>query len=94
MRKIATKHLKYLRGLKLQMSASREKQIRQEQASSGWVDPKVVREQEQCKKEKRSNILYGTIAVLFLGSLFAYYCMFGAIAVEFIAAVYYTFQLN
>lgn len=35
-----------------------------------------------------------TIAVLFLGSLFAYYCMFGAIAVEFIAAVYYTFQLN
>ena len=48
------------------MSASREKQIRQEQASSGWVDPKVVREQEQRKKEKRSNILYGTIAVLFL----------------------------
>lgn len=35
-----------------------------------------------------------TVAVLFLGSLFAYYCMFGAIAVEFIAAVYYTFQLN
>lgn len=35
-----------------------------------------------------------TIVVLFLGSLFAYYCMFGAIAVEFIAAVYYTFQLN
>lgn len=35
-----------------------------------------------------------TIAVLFLGSLFSYYCMFGAIAVEFIAAIYYTFQLN
>ncbi len=34
------------------------------------------------------------IAVLLLGSLFAYYCMFAAIAVEFIAAVYYTFQLN
>ena len=26
--------------------------------------------------------------------LFAYYCMFAAIAVEFVAAVYYTFQLN
>ncbi len=35
-----------------------------------------------------------TVAVLFLGGLFAYYCMFAAIAVEFIAAVYYTFQLN
>lgn len=35
-----------------------------------------------------------TVAVLILGSLFAYYCMFAAIAVEFIAAVYYTFQLN
>lgn len=34
------------------------------------------------------------IAVLLLGGLFAYYCMFAAIAVEFIAAVYYTFQLN
>lgn len=33
-------------------------------------------------------------AALLLGSLFAYYCMFAAIAVEFIAAVYYTFQLN
>lgn len=35
-----------------------------------------------------------TVAVVILGSLFAYYCMFAAIAVEFIAAVYYTFQLN
>lgn len=34
------------------------------------------------------------IAIPFLGGLFAYYCMFAAIAVEFIAAVYYTFQLN
>lgn len=33
-------------------------------------------------------------AALLLGSLFAYYSMFAAIAVEFIAAVYYTFQLN
>ena len=33
-------------------------------------------------------------ASLLLGSLFSYYCMFAAVAVEFIAAVYYTFQLN
>ncbi len=35
-----------------------------------------------------------TAMIPFLGGLFAYYCMFAAIAVEFIAAVYYTFQLN
>lgn len=34
------------------------------------------------------------IAVLFLGSEFAYYCMFAAIIAEFIAAVYYTVQLR
>jgi len=34
------------------------------------------------------------IAIPLLGGLFAYYCMFAAIAVEFIAAVYYTFQLS
>lgn len=33
-------------------------------------------------------------AALLLGDLFCFYCMFAAIAVEFIAAVYYTFQLN
>lgn len=33
-------------------------------------------------------------ASFLLGGLFAFYCMFAAIAVEFIAAVYYTFQLN
>ena len=33
-------------------------------------------------------------AALLLGSLFSYYCMFAAVAAEFIAAVYYTFQLN
>lgn len=43
-----------------------------------------------------ANILWlvCAIAIPFLGGLFAYYCMFAAIAVEFIAAVYYTFQLN
>ena len=34
------------------------------------------------------------LVALLLGGLVAYYCMFAAIAVEFIAAVYYTFQLN
>ena len=34
------------------------------------------------------------VAVLFLGALFSYYCMFAAIIVEFIAAVYYTVQLR
>lgn len=35
-----------------------------------------------------------SICIPFLGGTFAYYCMFAAIAVEFIAAVYYTFQLS
>ena len=35
-----------------------------------------------------------TICIPIFGGLFAYYCMFAAIAVEFIAAVYYTFQLT
>ena len=48
------------------MSASREKQTRQEQASSGWIDPKTVREAQQRKQERRSNILYGVIAVVFV----------------------------
>lgn len=47
------------------MSASREKQNRQEQASSGWIDPKTAREAEQRKQEKRSSILYGVIGVIF-----------------------------
>lgn len=47
------------------MSASREKQTRQEQASAGWIDPKTAREAEQRKQEKRSNILYGVIGVVF-----------------------------
>ena len=48
------------------MSASREKQNRQEQVSSGWVDPKTAREAQQRKQEKRSNRLYGVIAVVFV----------------------------
>ena len=46
------------------MSASREKQLRQEQI--GQPDPKTAREAQQRKQEKRSNILYGTIAVVFV----------------------------
>lgn len=48
------------------MSASREKKTRQDQVSSGWVDPKTAREAKQRKEEKRSNLLYGTIFVVFL----------------------------
>ena len=48
------------------MSASREKKTRQDQTSSGWVDPKTAREAKQRKEEKRSNLLYGTIFVVFL----------------------------
>lgn len=48
------------------MSASREKQNRQEQNSSGWVDPKTAREAQQRKQEKRSSFVYGAIAVVFV----------------------------
>ena len=48
------------------MSASREKKNRQDQVNSGWVDPKTAREAKQRKEEKRSNLLYGTIFVVFL----------------------------
>ena len=47
----------YLRGLKQQMSASREKKSRQQLAGTDYVDPKVTREQEQRQAEKRSNRL-------------------------------------
>ena len=48
------------------MSASREKKSRQEQAGSGWNDPKTAREAKERKEERRTNILYGTIGVVFL----------------------------
>jgi len=53
------------------MSASREKQLRQEQANSGHINPKAVREAEQRAKEKRSTILYSAIAVVFVLALAA-----------------------
>ena len=48
------------------MSASREKQNRQERANTGWVDPRTAREAQQRKQEKRTSVLYGVIAVVFL----------------------------
>lgn len=48
------------------MSASREKQNRQDMAEAGVVDSKEINAMEQQKKEKRSNILYGVIAAAFL----------------------------
>ena len=48
------------------MSASREKKSRQEQTGSGWNDPKTAREAKERKEERRTNILYGTIGVVFL----------------------------
>lgn len=46
------------------MSASREKQLRQENV--GQPDPKTIREAQQRKSEKRSNVLYGAIAAVFV----------------------------
>ena len=45
------------------MSASREKKKRQE---GGPVDPKTARQAEQRAAERKSNLLYGTIAVVFV----------------------------
>ena len=48
------------------MSASREKKKRQELLASGAVDPKAARQAEQRAAEKKSNILYGVIAAVFV----------------------------
>ena len=48
------------------MSASREKKKRQELLASGAVDPKAARAAEQKAAERRSNILYAVVAVLFV----------------------------
>lgn len=48
------------------MSASREKKKRQELLASGTVDPKAARAAEQKAAERKSNILYGTIAAVFV----------------------------
>lgn len=51
------------------MSASREKQNRQ--AAAGQTDPKTAREAQKRKEEKRSNLLYGVIAVAVLVAVIA-----------------------
>ncbi len=48
------------------MSASREKKIRQEKAAQGYVDPKVIREAEEKAAQKKSKVVYGIIAALFV----------------------------
>ena len=48
------------------MSASREKKKRQELLANGTVDPKAAREAEKKAAERKSNILYGTIAAVFV----------------------------
>ena len=48
------------------MSASREKQLRQEQNSAGQVDNKTVQEEQTRQKQKRSSLVYGIIAVVFV----------------------------
>lgn len=48
------------------MSASREKKARQEQAASGYVDPKTARAAEEKAKARRSNLLYAVLAVIFV----------------------------
>lgn len=48
------------------MSASNEKRTFQDLGSYGQTDPKTAREAQQRKAEKRSNLLYGAIAVVFV----------------------------
>ena len=48
------------------MSASREKKKRQEVIAGGGVDPKAARAAEQRAAEKKSKILYSTLAILFV----------------------------
>ena len=51
------------------MSASREKQLRQEQIEAGQTDTAEVQKEESRKSQKRSSVLYGVIAVVFLIAL-------------------------
>ena len=48
------------------MSASREKKIRQELASQGIPDIKEIRAAEEKQKQRRSNWLYGILALIFV----------------------------
>lgn len=48
------------------MSASREKQARREQASSGVFSPKTAQEAKARKEERRNNILYALVGIVLL----------------------------
>ena len=48
------------------MSASREKKIRQELAAQGIPDIKEIRAAEEKQKQRRSNWLYGILALIFV----------------------------
>ena len=48
------------------MSASREKKIRQELAARGIPDIKEIRAAEERQQQRRANILYGSIAAVFV----------------------------
>ena len=48
------------------MSASREKKIRQELAAQGIPDIKEIRAAEERKAQRRTNILYGSLAAAFV----------------------------
>ena len=47
------------------MSASREKQNRKDQTASGRIPPRTAKEAQLRKEERRSNLLYGLIALAF-----------------------------
>lgn len=49
------------------MSASKEKKIRKQQrAAADWVDAKAVRQEQERKAQKRSNLIFSVVAVLFV----------------------------
>lgn len=48
------------------MSASKEKKIRKDQRTAEWVDPKAVQAEQERKNQKRTNIIFAVVAVLFV----------------------------
>ena len=48
------------------MSASREKNARQERSAGGYVDPKAARAAEERAKNRRSNLLYALLGLAFV----------------------------
>ena len=48
------------------MSASKQRKIREKLAAEGIHDPKAIREAEEKAKERRTNWLYGSIAIVFV----------------------------